>query len=321
MMDSLISRRTFLGQSGIGLGAMAAGSLLNADAAGAVAVRGKSHFKPKAKRVIYLFQSGGPSHIDLFDYSSTMQSLHGTALPDSIRGGQRLTGMTSGQKEFLVCAPIAEMKQRGRSGMWMSDLMPHTAKIADKITMINSMHTEAINHDPGITLINTGSQIPGKPSLGAWGSYGLGSLNDNLPTFVVLPDHRGFASNGPKNWNSAFLPAQHQGTIIRPGAANPIADIFPPRGYITPDSDRDGLRLLDQLNRRHEAEREGDSRLEARIRSYELAARMQLAAPEALDISKNQASAQLDAAENQTETPVKRIDAEEAVTTSVSVAV
>ena len=183
---TLLSRRAFLGQSGIGLGALAATSLLNEASAGQSGNRELPHFPAKAKRVIYLFQSGGPSHIDLLDHSPAFERLHGSELPDSVRGGQRVTGMTAGQKKFLVCGPVSPMKQRGQSGTWMSDLVPHTADIADKITVINSMHTEAINHDPGITLINTGSQIPGRPSLGAWASYGLGSANADMPAYIVL---------------------------------------------------------------------------------------------------------------------------------------
>jgi hypothetical protein len=183
-----LSRRAFLGQSGIGLGALAAGTLLGEAATGETNAGhpGFPHFSATAKRVIYLFQSGGPSHIDLFDYSPSPEKLHGTELPESVRGGQRLTGMTSGQKQFLVSAPVSPMKQRGACGTWMSDLVPHTAGIADMITLVNSMHTEAINHDPGITLINTGSQIPGKPSVGAWASYGLGSMNANMPAYIVM---------------------------------------------------------------------------------------------------------------------------------------
>ena len=165
-----LSRRSFLGMTGLGIGAMAARSLLAADAksvmgSGAAA---PSHFAPKAKRVIYLFQSGGPSHIDLFDYKPQLEKVHGQDLPDSVRQGQRLTGMTSGQKNFPVCKSLAEFKQRGSSGQWISEFLPYTAKVADEIAVIRSMHTEAINHDPGITFINTGSQFPGSASMGSW---------------------------------------------------------------------------------------------------------------------------------------------------------
>lgn len=183
-----LSRRSFLGLTGLGIGAMAARSLLAADTKSLVSggLPAPSHFAPKAKRVIYLFQSGGPSHIDLFDYKPQLEKVHGEDLPDSIRQGQRLTGMTSGQKNFPVCKSLAEFKQRGASGQWISDLLPYTCKVADDIAVIRSMHTEAINHDPGITFINTGSQFPGNPSMGSWVSYGLGSMNENLPSYVVL---------------------------------------------------------------------------------------------------------------------------------------
>jgi hypothetical protein len=282
MINTLISRRTFLGQSGIGLGAMAANSLLGASAK----TESMPHFDPKAKRVIYLFQSGGPSHIDMFDYSPTMQGLHGKPLPDSVRDGQRLTGMTSGQKEFLVCAPIAEMKKRGKSGMWMSDLIPHTAKIADKITVINSMHTEAINHDPGITLINTGSQIPGNPSLGAWSSYGLGSLNANMPSYVVLLSQGNGKNPGQpifsRLWGSGFLPSSHQGVLMRSGE-NPLLYLKDPEG-IDRSTRRQMLDDLAALNTESFA-RFADPEIETRIAQYEMAYRMQVAAPESVDLS------------------------------------
>jgi hypothetical protein len=285
MMNTLISRRTFLGQSGLGLGAMAATSLLKASTTNS-GQRDLPHFKPKAKRVIYLFQSGGPSHIDLFDYSPTMQSLHGKPLPDSVRNGQRLTGMTSGQKEFLVCAPVSPMKQRGRAGIWMSDLVSHTATIADKITVINSMHTEAINHDPGITLINTGSQIPGKPSLGAWGSYGLGSLNANMPSYIVLLSQGNGKNPGQpifsRLWGSGFLPSSHQGVLMRSGE-NPLLYLKDPDG-LDRTTRREMLDDLAALNTESFA-RYADPEIETRIAQYEMAFRMQTAAPEIVDLS------------------------------------
>ena len=183
---NIINRRSLLGQSGIAIGSLAAASMLKAENTPSTnkGIPGLPHFNAKAKRVIYMFQSGGPSHIDLFDRSEKINELHGSELPNSVRGGQRLTGMTAGLKKLLVCAPVSPMKQRGDSGTWMSDMVPYTGNIADKITVINSMHTEAINHDPGITLINTGSQIPGRPSLGSWASYGLGSTNSNMPCLL-----------------------------------------------------------------------------------------------------------------------------------------
>ena len=188
MSPELIKRRTFLGRTAGGLGAMALGSLLGetARASGMPGLPVLPHFRPTAKRVIYLFMSGGPSHIDLFDYKPELETRHGEELPDSSRGNQRLTGMTSGQKSFPVCGSIGKFARHGKSGTWVSDLLPYTSKIVDDIAVVRSMHTEAINHDPGITLINTGSQIPGHPSAGAWASYGLGSNNRNMPAYIVL---------------------------------------------------------------------------------------------------------------------------------------
>ena len=293
-----LSRRAFLGQSGIGLGALAAGSLLNESteaattnagiraAASNAGLPGFPHFAPTAKRVIYLFQSGGPSHIDLFDYSPGFDKLHGTELPDSVRGGQRLTGMTSGQKKFPVCGPISPMKQRGKCGTWMSDLVPYTADIADKITVINSMHTEAINHDPGITLINTGSQIPGRPSLGSWAGYGLGSANANMPAYIVLLSQGTGKNPGQpifsRLWGSGFLPSRHQGVLMRSGE-NPLLYLNDPPG-LDRDTRRQMLDDLAVLNRGSFA-RFADPEIETRIAQYEMAFRMQSAAPEIVDLA------------------------------------
>ncbi|MFP6858517.1 MAG: DUF1501 domain-containing protein [Roseibacillus sp.] len=286
--EDLLSRRAFLGQSGIGLGALAATSLLHGSAKGATnAGRGDlPHEIPKAKRVIYLFQSGGPSHIDLFDHSTALKKLHGTELPGSVRGGQRLTGMTAGQKKFLVCAPVSPMKQRGNAGTWMSDLVPHTAGIADKITVINSMHTEAINHDPGITFINTGSQIPGRPSVGSWASYGLGSANSNMPAYVVMLSQGNGKNPGQpifsRLWGSGFLPSVHQGVLMRSGG-DPLLYLNDPSGL-----DRSTRRqMLDDLAILNEGSfaRFGDPEIQTRIVQYEMAFRMQVAAPEIVDLS------------------------------------
>ncbi len=283
-----LSRRAFLGQSGPGLGAIAATVLLGDGARGATnAGRGDlPHTVPKAKRVIYLFQSGGPSHIDLFDYSPAMKKLHGSELPNSVRGGQRLTGMTSGQKKFLVSGPISPMKQRGECATWMSDLVPYTAGIADKITVINSMHTEAINHDPGITLINTGSQIPGRPSVGSWASYGLGSPNSNMPSYVVmLSQGTGKDPGQPifsRLWGSGFLSSKHQGVLLRSGE-NPLLYLNDPPGLdrATRRQMLDDLALLNKGS----LSRFADPEIETRIAQYEMAFRMQVAAPEIVDLS------------------------------------
>jgi hypothetical protein len=288
-----LSRRAFLGQSGIGLGALAAGTLLGEAATGETNAGrpGFPHFSATAKRVIYLFQSGGPSHIDLFDYSPSPEKLHGTELPESVRGGQRLTGMTSGQKQFLVSAPVSPMKQRGACGTWMSDLVPHTAGIADMITLVNSMHTEAINHDPGITLINTGSQIPGKPSVGAWASYGLGSMNANMPAYIVMLSQGNGKNPGQpifsRLWGSGFLPSSHQGVLVRSGR-NPVLYLHDPEG-LDRGTRREMLDDLAALNRGSFA-RFADPEIETRIAQYEMAFRMQTAAPEIIDLSDEPAS-------------------------------
>ena len=231
------SRRTFLQSTGLGLGATALGSLMNQEAISAekklIGLPNLPHFKPTAKRVIYLFMSGGPSHIDLFDGKESIQKQHGKPLPDSVRGTQRLTGMTAGQKNFTVCGPIKPMKQRGKSGTLVSDLLPHTAKMADELTVIRSMETEAINHDPGITYINTGSQIPGRPSMGAWASYGLGSENENMPAYIVMLSQGTGKNPGQpifsRLWGSGFLPSSHQGVQLR-SSGDPVLFLKNPAG-------------------------------------------------------------------------------------------
>ena len=285
----LINRRCLLGQTGIALGSLAASSMLRADNTSSTnnGIPGLPHFEAKAKRVIYMFQSGGPSHIDLFDHSDKINKLHGTELPNSVRGGQRLTGMTAGLKKLLVCAPVSPMKKRGNSGTWMSDMVPYTGDIADKITVINSMHTDAINHDPGITLINTGSQIPGRPSLGSWASYGLGSTNSNMPAYIVLISQGNGKNPGQpifsRLWGSGFLPSQHQGVLMRSGK-NPLLYLNDPPG-IERSTRRRMLDDLAQLNKENYQKFE-DPEIETRIAQYEMAFRMQTAAPEIVDISK-----------------------------------
>jgi len=283
-----ISRRSFLGFTGIGLGAMAARTLIAADAkslAGGESLA-SSHFAPKAKRVIYLFQSGGPSHIDLFDYKPALEKVHGEELPDSIRQGQRLTGMTSGQDSFPVCQSLAAFHQRGQSGQWISDLLPYTAKVADHIAVIRSMHTEAINHDPGITFINTGSQFPGMPSMGSWVSYGLGSMNENLPAYIVLVSQGTGKNPGQpifsRLWGSGFLPSSHQGVQFRSGA-DPVLYLNDPAGVNRSDRRAmlDDVTALNQI--RHDEL--ADPEIMTRISQYEMAFRMQTSAPELSDFS------------------------------------
>jgi hypothetical protein len=280
------TRRSFLGMTGLGLGAIAARSLLAADHSAPGGGTTGSHFPPTAKRVIYLFQSGGPSHIDLFDHKPGLEKVHGQDLPDSVRQGQRLTGMTSGQKNLPVCKSLAAFQQRGESGQWISDLLPYTAKVADHLAVIRSMHTEAINHDPGITFINTGSQFPGRPSMGSWVSYGLGSTNENLPAYVVLVSQGTGKNPGQpifsRLWGSGFLPSNHQGVQFRSGK-DPVLFINDPAGVARSDR-RAMLDDLAGLNRiRHDEL--ADPEILTRISQYEMAFRMQTSAPDLADLS------------------------------------
>lgn len=279
-----LTRRSFLGATGLGLGALAFGSLQAAEASRSRT--GLPHFRPTAKRVIYLFQSGGPSHIDLLDYKPRLRELHGSELPGSVRGDQRVTGMTAGQKSFPVFASLAEFKPRGQSGVPISDLLPHTAGVADHLTVVNSMHTEAINHDPGITYINTGSQMPGRPSMGAWASYGLGSENANMPAYVVMISQGTGKKPGQpifsRLWGSGFLPTSHQGVQLRSGK-NPVLYLNDPPGV-----DRRARRaMLDDLAALNglRLEATGDPEIETRLAQYEMAFRMQAAVPELVDLS------------------------------------
>jgi len=279
------NRRHFLGRSCSLLGGAALASLMpgRAGAAGAMPPPDLPHFAPKAKRVIYLFMAGGPSHIDLFDYKPKMRDLHGTELPDSVRGDQRITGMTSGQDSFPCVAPMFDFERVGERGTWMNtDLLPHTASIADKISIIRSMNTEAINHDPAITYINTGTQQFGHPSMGSWLAYGLGSLSDNLPSYVVMisvgkkPGQALYA----RLWGSGFLPSRYQGVQFRSGE-EPVLYLNDPPGM-----DR-GLRrqMLDRLGdmNRQRLQTVGDPEIESRISQYEMAFRMQSSVPDLMD--------------------------------------
>jgi hypothetical protein len=243
------------------------------------------HFPPKVKRIIYLFQSGGPSQLELFDYKPKLQQMFGQELPASVRGTQRLTGMTSNQKSFPLAFGKTAFHQHGQSRAWISDLMPHTAKIADDLCFIKSMHTEAINHDPAITFFQTGSQQAGRPSLGSWLSYGLGSENKNMPAFVVLLS-RGRNGDQPlyaKLWGNGFLPSEHQGVIFRSGE-NPVYYLNNPGG-IDKVSRR---RQLDHLAQLHHEQYKTvlDEEINSRISQYEMAYRMQSSVPATLDISK-----------------------------------
>jgi hypothetical protein len=239
------------------------------------------HHPPKAKRVVQLFMAGAASHIDLFDYKPELVKRHGQ--PSDF--GEHVEAFQNGLGPWLK--PIWDFQPHGECGKLLGEPVAELGKVVDELAFVQNVVGKTGVHSQATLLHNTGFQLPGFPGMGAWVSYGLGSMNDNLPTFVVLPDHRGLASNGTKNWDAAFLPAHHSGTVIYPGAENPIADLFPHRkgDYISAGSEAQTHALLARLNRQHAAEREEDSRLEARIRSYELAAKMQLAAPEALDIS------------------------------------
>jgi hypothetical protein len=279
----MLTRRDFLWHSGGGLGGIALASMLAAEAHGERQTASLApHHAPRAKRVVQLFMAGAASHIDLFDYKPELVKHHGEASGF----GEHVEAFQDGLGPWL--RPLWEFKPYGNCGKLLSDVVSALGSCVDEIAFIHNMVGKTGVHSQATYLQATGFQSPGFPGMGCWISYGLGSLNENLPTFVVLPDHRGFASNGPKNWDSAFLPAQHQGTIIYPGRPRPIADLFPSRmsDYISRESEADTQRTLAALNRDHAAARQGDDRLDARIRSYELAARMQLAAPEALDISK-----------------------------------
>jgi hypothetical protein len=292
MVPFPLDRRDFLWQAGGGLGGIALSYLLGTDgllAAGPPArgadLNGGLHHRARAKRVVQLFMSGAASQCDTFDYKPELIKRHGREFDPG------------GKVELFQSAPGDCMKspwkwrRHGRCGKWVSDLLPHLAGCVDDIAFVHSMKSKSNVHGPATFLQATGFVLPGFPSMGAWVSYGLGSLNRNLPTFVVLPDSRGYAPNGPANWGAGFLPAAHQGTAVRPGSRNPIHDLFPPEGAgVTPASEADGLALLDKLNKGHRAARPGDSRLDARIASYELAARLQLSAPEVLDLSKEPAA-------------------------------
>lgn len=286
-----LHRRAFLQGSGSIVGSAALAGLFSRESHASTTGATPTHFAPKAKRVIYLFQSGGPSHIDLLDYKPRLKNHHGQELPDSIRQGQRLTGMTSGQKSFPVIASKFGFHQAGQSGIFVSDLLPHTSRVVDEICMIRSMHTEAINHDPAITFIQTGSQQPGRPSLGAWLSYGLGSESDNFPAFVVLISHgTGKDANQgllERLWGSGFLPSSHQGVKFR-SSGDAVLYLSDPPG-IDRDLRRKMLDGLAALNGQ-QLQESGDPEIATRISQYEMAFRMQASVPELTDLSHESAA-------------------------------
>jgi len=294
--ELMMTRRQLFGRGALGLGTAALATLLEgegfASTAGERSVA-KSygslktlHFAPKAKRVIYLFQSGAPSHIDLFDYKPQLQKHRGIDLPDSIRQGQRLTGMTSGQKNFPVAPTIFKFAQHGKNGTWLSELLPHTAKIADDIAVVKSCWTEAINHDPAVTYIQTGSQQMGRPSIGSWLSYGIGRENHDLPSYIVLISQgTGNTHDQPlfgRLWGSGFLPSVYQGVKLR-SVGDPVLYLTNPPGFDIGSRRRmlDGLAQLNHM----EAQTSGDPEINTRIAQYELAYRMQASVPDLMDLS------------------------------------
>ena len=282
-----LNRRTAISTlSGIALASLLQGDLAQAqDELLAAAESPRPHFAPKAKRVIQLFMAGAASHVDLFDHKPELEKRNGQPWDpgEAVELFQSSPGATF--------ASPWKWRPYGECGKQMTDICAPLGQVVDEMAFIHNLVGKTGVHSTATLLQATGFQLPGFPGLGPWASYGLGSLNENLPTFVVMPDHRGFPSNGQKNWDSAFLPAQHQATLIKPGHQNPISDLFPGReGVVTPAGNAAAQDVLAQLNQRHAATRTGDARLEARIRSYELAARMQLAAPEALDLSQETAA-------------------------------
>jgi hypothetical protein len=285
-----MNRREVLFHCGGGLGGIALAAMLGTDRALADApakrADGGLHHKPKAKRVVQLFMAGAASHIDLFDYKPELVKRHG----QKADFGESVEAFQDGLGPWL--RPVWDFKPYGRCAKPLAEVVAPLGAVADEIAFIHNLVGKTGVHSQGTLLQTTGFNRPGFPGMGCWVGYGLGSMNQNLPTFVVLPDHRGLASNGTKNWDSAFLPAHHQGSAVYPGTRNPVEDLFPDEraGFVTRDSDRAGGDLLARLNREHAATRAGDERLDARIKSYELAAKMQLAAPEALDLSKETAA-------------------------------
>ena len=284
-----VNRRKFLSRLSLGIGSAALGSLLIPDLFGGAGteptVAGLPHFAPRAKRVIYLFQNGAPSQLDLFDYKPMLQTMFGQDLPDSVRMGQRLTGMTANQANFPLAGSKFNFQQYGRAGAWMSELLPHTARMADDLCIIKTLFTEAINHDPALTFFQTGAQVGNRPSMGAWLSYGLGSENQNLPAYTVLLSKGKGNGQGvySKLWTNGFLDSVHQGVQFSSGE-NPVLYLNNPEGI----DKADRRTMLDKLAELNETnfEETGDPEIKARIQQYELAFRMQTAVPEIMDIKK-----------------------------------
>ena len=291
LFDQWSSRRAFLTRSTTSLGLVALSSLLNPrlfgdDSSAAPKPKGALkglHVAPRAKRVIYLFMSGAPSHIDLFDPKPNLKDRTGSELPASVRMGQRITGMTSGQKQLLVVGSPFEFQRHGKAGVELSELLPHTGKIVDDFALIRSMTTEPINHDPAVTFFGTGNQQPGRPTMGAWVSYGLGSDNQNLPAFIVLLSGGGGQPLQARYWGSGFLPGNHQGVQFR-GQGDPVLYVSNPPGFSL-QARREWLDAVQELNRQSLA-RLADPDISTQIENYELAYRMQVSVPELMDIAR-----------------------------------
>jgi hypothetical protein len=288
-----ITRRHFFGRAGLGLGTAAAASLLpparlHAEDASAatVGLPGVPHFRPTAKRAIFLFMAGGPSQMDMLDYKPAMDELYDQDLPESIRQGQRLTTMTSGQSRFPIAPSKYQFQQYGNSGAWVSELLPHTAKMVDDLAIVKTVHTEAINHDPAITYICTGHQLPGRASLGSWLSYGLGTLNENLPAFVVITaswtGRQEAQALYNRLWGSGFLPSKHQGVALR-SQGDPVLFLSNPAGMASTTR----RRMLDSLARLNQQTFDtwGDPETQARIAQYEMAFRMQTSVPDLANVA------------------------------------
>ena len=288
--DLMVTRRQLFGRAALGVGTASMAQLLGSQQLQATPTRDAAlegmHHKATAQNVIYLFMSGGPSQLDLWDYKPKMKKLFGQDLPDSVRDGQRITGMTSGQKTLPVCPSKYRFTQQDNHdrGVWVSELLPHTAKVAKELCVVHSTFTEAINHDPAITYIQTGSQIPGRPSLGAWLSYGLGSLNENLPHYVVMHAKTSFPEQSLFNrlWGTGFLPSDHQGMLMR-SQGDPVLYLSNPAGVSRRDR-REQLDTLAAINESH-YHQFGDPEVLSRIKQHEMAYRMQSSVPELMDLS------------------------------------
>lgn len=289
---NLWTRRHFFGRSALGAGTFALSQLIGGElsaadasysATGSGGVLQRFHHPPRAKRILYLFMSGGPSQLDLFDYKPRLNQDNGTELPDSVRRGQRLTGMSGNQASLPLAGSIFKFSQHGESGAWLSELLPYTAGVADDLCFVKTVFTEAINHDPAITYIQTGAQVAGRPSLGAWLDYGLGSLNDNLPAFCVLvTKNKGGQPLYSRLWGSGFLPANHQGVQLRAGS-DPVLYLSNPAGV----SVASRRKLLDGINSLHHLQQEQrlDPLIQQRVAQSEMAFRMQASVPEVANFS------------------------------------